>query len=205
MTPKDKRRISFSSGNIEDKDIDNGEKIENSKIQLRQPVVAFHIYCGSIRDLPALSELEQRCFSDPWSESALSAALEHPNYIVLCARKDVPADTRTLHQKPLAGLMIASIAADECSIQDVAVAPVFRRQGLGLLLFQSMEKQMTGRGSKFFFLEVRESNRPARRLYEKMGYHAIGTRRRYYQNPEENAVIMFKDINNTENKGDQLS
>lgn len=198
MTPKDKGAAPFSSGGAEYKDSRNSRNVENYSD-------AFHIYCGSMRDLPALSELEQCCFSDPWSEAALSAAIEHPDYTVLCARKDIPSDTRTLHQKPLAGLMIASIAADECSIQDVAVAPVFRRQGLGLLLFQSMEKQMTGRGSRLFFLEVRESNRPARRLYEKMGYRVIGARRRYYQNPEENAVIMFKDLNNTENKGDQLS
>ena len=71
---------------------------------------------------------------------------------------------------------------------NVAVLPKYRRQGIGrLLLSEEMKNDMA-----FISLEVRESNLPAIRLYESVGFVIQGVRPKFYTSPTENAVIMTK-------------
>ena len=55
-----------------------------------------------------------------------------------------------------------------------------------------MERQALQKNVTIFFLEVRESNSAARNLYEKAGYRGIGVRKRFYERPVEDAVVMSK-------------
>ena len=79
-------------------------------------------------------------------------------------------------------------------VGNLAVRPDRRRQGLGAALVAAMGAAAREKGLAFLTLEVRESNLPARRLYEKCGFAAVGTRKNYYEKPTENAVLMTRSF-----------
>ena len=98
------------------------------------------------------------------------------------------------------GFGCLALLPPECEIPNIAVHPEERGQGIGELIFKSMLDHAAEKGADTAFLEVRESNTPARTLYEKNGFVSIGIRRDYYAKPTENAVIMQKTpltVNNT--------
>jgi ribosomal-protein-alanine N-acetyltransferase len=86
-----------------------------------------------------------------------------------------------------AGFLVSrATAPGEREILNLAVAPPQRRRGVaGRLLEQEL-----GRGEGSWFLEVRESNTPAIRLYQALGFRFAGRRERYYQNPPEAGIVM---------------
>jgi len=87
----------------------------------------------------------------------------------------------------LAGFAVARrTAADELEILNVAVDPPFRRQGIGLRLIQHLLAQYKGT----VYLEVRQSNYAARKLYHSLGFEAIAVRKDYYSSPVESAIVM---------------
>jgi ribosomal-protein-alanine N-acetyltransferase len=75
-------------------------------------------------------------------------------------------------------------------IQNVAVHPRRRRQGLGRMLLDQALKTGWIDGMAGVWLEVRISNRPARRLYRMLGFREVGRRRRYYRDTGEDAILM---------------
>jgi [ribosomal protein S18]-alanine N-acetyltransferase len=80
-------------------------------------------------------------------------------------------------------LLWRAVAADEAEILNLAVQPEFRRQGIALEL-------LNGVSLPRIFLEVRESNHAARALYLRAGFEECGHRRRYYDNPSEDGIVM---------------
>ena len=74
-----------------------------------------------------------------------------------------------------------------------AVHPNFRRQGVARALILALTEELKNRGSRCLTLEVRASNIPARALYESLGFVLVGTRRNYYYNPKEDALILRKE------------
>ena len=131
------------------------------------------------------AEIERLCFSDPWSEKMLAEHLANPCSLTLAAVGDTGR---------LLGYVGLLAVVDEGYITNVAVRPDCRRQGVASSLFQALEAQGRARGLAFLTLEVRQSNAPARALYEKLGYVQAGLRRNYYENPREDAVIMTKTL-----------
>jgi ribosomal-protein-alanine acetyltransferase len=93
--------------------------------------------------------------------------------------------------RPIA-YVIGRLIAPEAEIYRVAVRTDKRRRGIGYRLLDYAIKTERGRGLESVFLEVRESNVPARNLYRAHGFREISLRKNYYHNPTENAVIMFK-------------
>jgi [ribosomal protein S18]-alanine N-acetyltransferase len=83
-------------------------------------------------------------------------------------------------------LVVRAVAERECEILNLAVAPGARRQGIGLQLVSDVLERHTGE----CFLEVRESNETARRLYERLGFKTITKRLQYYANPPDTAIVM---------------
>ncbi len=79
---------------------------------------------------------------------------------------------------------------DEAEILNLGVAEPVRRRGIARALVRSLLAEFSGRGVRTVFLEVRESNRPARRLYESFGFREVGRRSRYYRQPVEDAVVL---------------
>jgi ribosomal-protein-alanine N-acetyltransferase len=88
--------------------------------------------------------------------------------------------------------VLARLIAPEAEIYRVAVRSDKRRRGIGYRLLDYAIKSERGHGLESVFLEVRESNVPARNLYRSYGFVEIGERKRYYHDPVESAIVMFK-------------
>lgn len=132
--------------------------------------------------LAGVAELEQLCFSAPWSEKALELYLGDGVAFVA-----VDAGGRVLGY----GGMLPS--GDEGEILDLAVHPDARRQGLGGALLDALLAEASRRGLRCIALEVRVSNLGAIALYRSRGFAVAGTRRRFYTAPTEDAYTMVKE------------
>ena len=88
------------------------------------------------------------------------------------------------------GFIVGQQLEDEWEIENIAVTGAARRRGLGSRLVGELLDVVRGRGGKSVLLEVRESNRAARSLYEKWGFLEAGRRKMYYQNPPEDALVL---------------
>jgi ribosomal-protein-alanine N-acetyltransferase len=88
------------------------------------------------------------------------------------------------------GYLVARAAADEGEILNVSVAPPHRRRGLARALTRHALERLAARGVAAVYLEVRESNVAARRLYESLGFAIVGRRAKYYRRPEESALVL---------------
>ena len=138
--------------------------------------------------LPELAAIEKRCFSSPISEDMLRYMLGSERQYLIAA---VDAQETVLGY---AGMMTV---LDEGYIENIAVHPDARRNGIGAALVQHLLDEGVARELLFLTLEVRESNTPARALYEKYGFDIVGVRKNYYEKPTENAILMtklFRDI-----------
>ena len=93
----------------------------------------------------------------------------------------------------LAGYVVAIDAADEGEILNLAVAPGGRRHGLGRALVREVLAALAERGAEHVYLEVRESNAPARALYAAHGFKEAGRRKAYYRRPVEDAIVLRRD------------
>ncbi|MGN0521201.1 MAG: ribosomal protein S18-alanine N-acetyltransferase [Eubacterium sp.] len=122
-------------------------------------------------------KIEKICFSIPWSRETLEKELDNPTARFFVALKDGRA----------VGYMGIHIILGEGDIMRVAVLPECRRLGAGKALLSECLKSDE---LDTVFLDVRENNMPAIRLYESFGFKNIGVRKNYYSNPTENAVEM---------------
>lgn len=136
------------------------------------------------RHLDQICLLEQRCFSVPWSRMALESELDNPLAPwVVC-----------LQGEQVVGYIGCLTAADQGEITNVAVLPEARRQGIAWAMLTRALEILGRRGVEQVFLEVRESNLPARALYERAGFSQVGRRRHYYAKPEEDALILGRKL-----------
>jgi ribosomal-protein-alanine N-acetyltransferase len=162
-------------------------------------------------DVPRVMEIERRSFSLPWSSNTYRhELLENANghYYVLQRRTPERNSQRrgwlarlTRPRAPDASIVGYGgfwCIADEAHISTIAVEPEWRGRGLGEYLLASLIEQAIALGARQVTLEVRESNRVAQSLYRKYGFRVTGHRPRYYQDNQENALIMGVDGVNTE-------
>ena len=135
-------------------------------------------------DLDAVVALEAASFTNPWPREMLARELEQPT----AARVYV----LRLPDVPVAAFCSCWVIGDELHVNTIAVDPVRRRQGLGLALMEAVLAQVAAEGVSRATLEVRRSNRPALRLYERLGFEVAGQRKKYYSHPEEDALILWR-------------
>ena len=131
-------------------------------------------------DAEAVSALERKLFSQPWSSQGFLDALSCGNAIFLVA------ETR----EGLAGYCGMYCALDEGEITNVAVAEKMRNHGIGRLLVERLLAEACKAGIHRVLLEVRISNHSAIRLYEKLGFAICGVRRGFYEKPREDGYVM---------------
>jgi ribosomal-protein-alanine N-acetyltransferase len=94
----------------------------------------------------------------------------------------------------ISGLIVFRSMADEAEILNLAVEASQRRQGIGWFLVQKAVAECKAAGVRTIFLEVRESNEEARRLYARAGFEESGRRAEYYREPTEDALVLQRTI-----------
>ena len=135
----------------------------------------------SLADLPAVLEIEKECFPAPWSERIFRDVLDLDYYHFLTAILD----------GEVAGYCGYIRSFETADIANIAVRGSLRRSGIGEKLLRKLMDDGYRAGVERFSLEVRASNTPAIALYEKLGYRQEGLRRGYYENPREDALILW--------------
>jgi ribosomal-protein-alanine N-acetyltransferase len=135
-------------------------------------------------DLDDVMLIERRSFSAPWEESTFRGLMRRPSAALLVAETD----------DELLGFSVMWFAADEGELGDIAVVPERRGEGIGNRLLLESVSVAASRGARSLYLEVRESNHGARRLYEKAGFSVVGVRKQYYNEPAEDAIVMKLDV-----------
>lgn len=136
-------------------------------------------------DVPAIVAIERVAFSDPWSAQSFREALDHASVYFACARRDAVG---------VVGYVVAWFIADEGEIANVAVAPDEWGAGIGRALLDAALDEADRRRAAAVYLEVRDSNERARRLYRSRGFEEVGRRRGYYRRPVEDAIVLRRAL-----------
>jgi [ribosomal protein S18]-alanine N-acetyltransferase len=133
-------------------------------------------------DLDAVAALEASTFTNPWTREMLERELRQSDVARVYVLR--------LPGRPVAAFCACWVVYDELHINTLAVDPDLRRQGLATLLLRRLMADAVREGAKAAFLEVRRSNEVALRLYESLGFAVTATRRNYYTQPEEDALVL---------------
>lgn len=134
------------------------------------------------QDLLQVCEIEKDNFSVPWSEKSFKDSMERTDTVFLVAIEDAQ----------VAGYIGCYCIAGTGEITNVAVKETHRRKGIGGMLLEKLFEEGVILNTHEFFLEVRESNEAAIGLYSRQGFVKEGIRKKFYEKPVENAVIMWK-------------
>jgi ribosomal-protein-alanine N-acetyltransferase len=131
------------------------------------------------RDVPAMSALHAASFPTSWTSESLGELLASPGAFAFIA-----VEVSSLAN----GFVLARVAADEAEILTIAVRPNARRRGIARALMEAASAQAKKMGARTMFLEVGETNVPARGLYESLGFAEAGRRKDYYG--AENGLVL---------------
>jgi [ribosomal protein S18]-alanine N-acetyltransferase len=144
-------------------------------------------------DLPEVLAIERRVFPTPWSLAMFVLELSKQTGICLAATEHVQADPGSGDSggERLIGYLICSRYDTVWHVMNVAVDLHRQRMGLASRLLSELYARVQD-GDARFTLEVRRSNAVAIHLYEREGFRAAGTRRRYYQDNGEDALVMWR-------------
>lgn len=151
------------------------------------PVTIRRMHASDLEQVRAIDRLS---FSLPWPERAYEIELhENQNSIPLVAEKAVPGG-----EPLIAGVVVAWMVLDEVHIATISVHPDQRGQGISRALLAHAIEQGLQRGAILATLEVRAGNHAAQALYQRFGFKVVGDRPRYYQDNQEDALIMTVDL-----------
>ena len=136
--------------------------------------------------LDSVLEIERESNPYPWTARNFSDCIEKGYYSMVLEDKE-----------KFVGFAIMAISSEESHLLNIGVNKDFRGSGFGEQILKKMIIAAEVMGSKKIILEVRVSNKIAYRLYEKLGFHEIGERKKYYRLPEgrEDAYVMSKTLN----------
>lgn len=135
-------------------------------------------------DLAEVAELERVTTAD-WSEAQLETELSQPGAFHFVGRTA---------SNLLLAFLCGRLAADEAEIYKLTVAPFCRRRGIAGDLLRHTLTHLRHRHAVACFLEVRQSNIAARRLYTKNGFVTVGIRKNYYSGPIEDGLLLKKAL-----------
>jgi ribosomal-protein-alanine N-acetyltransferase len=140
-------------------------------------------------DIEPVSKIERQSFTTAWNAQAYVTELSNPNALYLVVTLG-DRDTETERVIGYGGLWVIM---DEAHVTTIAIIPEFRGRKIGDRLLCAMLQAAMVKGATRATLEVRESNLPARRLYEKYGFAWVAVRKKYYADTNENADILWID------------
>lgn len=137
----------------------------------------------SEHDLDEIVAIERATFSSPWTRPMYLRELENPDVSFLYA----------LRLPQIAGFCSFWLVLDELHINNLAVRAEYQGRGFGTALLRHVLDVGAERGAARATLEVRRSNEAAIRLYERLGFEIAATRPNYYVNPQEDALILWRN------------
>jgi ribosomal-protein-alanine N-acetyltransferase len=146
----------------------------NAELEIRQLAYA---------DLPQVIAIERRAFPTPWSLAMFVLELSKASGICLAA----------IDQGVMVGYLVCSRYDTVWHVMNVAVDPHRQRQGIASALLERLFEH-ADKPREQYTLEVRTSNDAAIRLYERFGFRAAGRRRAYYHDNREDALIMWRTV-----------
>lgn len=136
-------------------------------------------------DLQAVLEVEQSAYEFPWTLAIFRDCLR------------VGYDCYVLEgAQGLVGHGIMSVGAGECHLLNICVHPLYQGRGLGRALVEFLLRRAREKGARVALLEVRVSNHVAQRLYTRLGFNEVGTRKGYYpaRAGREDAIILAREL-----------
>jgi tRNA threonylcarbamoyl adenosine modification protein YeaZ/ribosomal-protein-alanine acetyltransferase len=139
----------------------------------------------SPEDLDAVATLEAACFTNPWTREMLEREVRESDVARVYVLRDPGG--------PVLAFCSCWVIQDELHINTIAVDPIRRRGGLATSLMRQVMAEAVRSGATRATLEVRASNEPARRLYAALGFSERGVRPRYYSQPDEDAIILWRE------------
>ena len=145
-------------------------------------------------DIPAVAELESEIYGQPWPPRVFfdELAMENRRYLVA-----------TDHNGFLLGYCGLLIVEEDAHVTTIAVAPRSRGHQLGTRLMLEMVDAALDAGTRHLTLEVRVSNEPAQKLYERFGFDPVGRRKNYYK--DEDALVMWATDIDTDEYQERVS
>jgi len=135
-------------------------------------------------DLDQVAAIERVSLPSPWSKELFEAELKRDQARYFVAEEG----------GRVAGYMGYWEAPQEAHIINLAVAPEFRKKGLGAAMLGHVLEFARKTGAGLATLEVRDSNEAARKLYEKCGFRFVAIRKKYYADNQEDAVVMIREL-----------
>ena len=140
-------------------------------------------------DLAAALVIERTFFPEPWTENIFRQELALPqarNLIARCGKEDI------------AGYLNCWRVLDEIHLHKIAVRQDRQHRGVASALMEAMIERERSEGARYATLEVRISNEPAIKLYERFGFEVRGRRPLYYDDTREDALIMWAELGKTD-------
>ena len=145
-------------------------------------------------DLLEVVEIETASGLSVWGWDAYHKELQSPEDVIMLVARTEPETGRSAadpsHEGAVAGFIVSRLVAGELHVNNVAVRPEFRRQGLAAGLLAAVLDEGRRGGAQIAFLEVRAGNAAAQGLYRRCGFQVTGRRRGYYRQPAEDALLM---------------
>lgn len=136
-------------------------------------------------DIDRIADLEQICFSDPWSRESVRGEIED-NHLALYIVAEIAGK--------VVGYAGIWWIVDEGHITNVAVDPEYRGKHIGEAIIATMLDVAQNEGINKFTLEVRVSNEPAINLYSKFGFESVGVRPKYYKDNEDAMIMWLEEV-----------
>ncbi len=137
----------------------------------------------TIDHVAQVAQVDLQCLPNPWSKDAFEKEMKENERAIYFVAE---------HQEHIVGYGGMWHIIDEGHITNIAVLPQVQKQGIGSMLLQALVNKAESLALMGMTLEVRKSNKVAQALYRKFQFESVGTRKNYYQNPSEEAVIMWK-------------
>lgn len=135
-------------------------------------------------DLPRIAEIEQE-YPSPWTPAQLLSECTYADAISLVAENS---------SRKIIGWCTVRFVPPESELLKIAVRSDRRGEGIAGLLLEEVFQSLSSISIECIFLEVRSRNRSALQLYYKNGFVQVGERADYYSDPQDNALILKKDL-----------
>ena len=150
---------------------------------MEQKIMGIEIMEMIPEDAPGVAAIESMLFSQPWSEQGFLNSMKSQDTLYLTVK--VQGET--------VGYCGFLQSFEEADITNVAVHPDWQGKGIAFQMLRRLMELGKARGIERYTLEVRVSNAPAVRVYEKLGFSSVGIRKNFYDMPREDAMIMWTE------------